>query len=164
MLVYYMAIWSILSIVLYILWPFGIFYGYLVYFSQLVICTENNLATLVSKDRRGRHRRRRGAGLGRVVAARQPEDAQPLARRPPRTRVLPPAAESGVRWADSMRKTISCNLFCSSIHSLQLIVPLINESKLVCVQSLMSHNKSDSHLLICSSLGDNFAPGVKVCS
>jgi hypothetical protein len=37
-LVYFMAIW-------YILWPFGIFYGYLVYiFPILVCCTKKNLA------------------------------------------------------------------------------------------------------------------------
>jgi hypothetical protein len=39
-LVNFMAIW-------YMLWPFGIFYGYLVYhFPVLVCCTEKNLAAL----------------------------------------------------------------------------------------------------------------------
>jgi hypothetical protein len=38
MLVYFTAIW-------YILWPFGVFYGYLVNFG---ICNKKNLATLVS--------------------------------------------------------------------------------------------------------------------
>jgi hypothetical protein len=30
-----------------ILWPFGIFYGLLVYFPFLVFCTNKNLATLI---------------------------------------------------------------------------------------------------------------------
>jgi hypothetical protein len=41
MFVSFTAIWSILQ-------PFGIFYGYLVYFSLLVCCTTKNLATLLS--------------------------------------------------------------------------------------------------------------------
>jgi hypothetical protein len=41
---YFMAIWSIL-------WPFGIFYGHLVYiFPVLVCCTKENLATLVFRQ------------------------------------------------------------------------------------------------------------------
>jgi hypothetical protein len=43
-LVYFMAIW-------YILWPFGIFYGYLVFFPVLVCCTKINQATLVATGR-----------------------------------------------------------------------------------------------------------------
>jgi hypothetical protein len=39
-LVYFTAIW-------YILCPFGISYGYLVFFPVLVCCTKKNLATLV---------------------------------------------------------------------------------------------------------------------
>jgi hypothetical protein len=41
-LVYFTAIW-------YILWPVGIFCGYLVYFSVLVYFTKENLATLLQK-------------------------------------------------------------------------------------------------------------------
>jgi hypothetical protein len=33
----------------FILWPFGIVYGYLVYFPVLVSCAERNLATLQFK-------------------------------------------------------------------------------------------------------------------
>jgi hypothetical protein len=44
-LVYFMALFSA---VWFILWSFGTFYGYLVYFSVLVCCTKKNLATLLS--------------------------------------------------------------------------------------------------------------------
>jgi hypothetical protein len=37
--VYFTSVW-------YTLWPFGIFYGYLVIFSVLVWCTKKNLAIL----------------------------------------------------------------------------------------------------------------------
>jgi hypothetical protein len=40
MFVYYMAMWSTFPDIWYILWPFGIFNGY------LVNCNEKNLATL----------------------------------------------------------------------------------------------------------------------
>jgi hypothetical protein len=47
-LVYFASIW-------YILWPFGIFYGYLVLFPVLVCCTKNNLATLQQRmEKKGR--------------------------------------------------------------------------------------------------------------
>jgi hypothetical protein len=35
MLVYFMAIWYIFMAIWYILWPFGIFYGHLVYFMAI---------------------------------------------------------------------------------------------------------------------------------
>jgi hypothetical protein len=45
---YLMAIWSILlPFGMYILWPLGKFYGYLVYFSVLECFTKKNLATLI---------------------------------------------------------------------------------------------------------------------
>jgi hypothetical protein len=41
MLVYFRAIWSThFTAICYILWSFGIYYGYLVYFSVLVFCGE----------------------------------------------------------------------------------------------------------------------------
>jgi phosphotransferase system glucose/maltose/N-acetylglucosamine-specific IIC component len=46
-IVYYMPIWpTYFTATWYILWQFGIFYGYLVYFHVFVRCTKKNLATL----------------------------------------------------------------------------------------------------------------------
>jgi hypothetical protein len=42
MLVYFMTIWSILSSLWYILWPFGIFYGFMVYFSRFGMLYQEN--------------------------------------------------------------------------------------------------------------------------
>jgi hypothetical protein len=56
MLVYFMAIWSFFAATWYILWPFGIFYGYLVHFAPFWSVVPKNLATLVSRQTQKRFR------------------------------------------------------------------------------------------------------------